>query len=359
MCAMRVLLLTENLGSGGAERQLTGLAVLLKEKGYQVRVITYVKKQFYEPYLKENQIDYKLVRKAANKYTRVYYIWRELCEYNPDVIISFLPSVNITVCLVRLIYVTRLVISERSHTMHWNLMTRLRFLLYSISDKLVANSYSEANNIISHCPFLKKKTIAIPNFVDTDYFVPSLMKKRGECFKLVCVGRVIPEKNLLRFIDAIDKVRNKGFQIKVLWIGSLSNQEYVQQVIDEIRKLDLVGIFELHDHIVDIIKVYQSADAFCLPSLYEGYPNVICEAMSCGLPVVCSNVCEMPEIVKDGINGFLFNPLDEYSIVDAILRILNIIPQDLIEMGYRNRQQVIEQNSKFIFLNRYVSLLEK
>ena len=169
---MKVLLLTENLGSGGAERQLTGLAVLLKEKGYQVRVITYVKKQFYEPYLKENQIDYKLVRKAANKYTRVYYIWRELCEYNPDVIISFLPSVNITVCLVRLIYVTRLVISERSHTMHWNLMTRLRFLLYSISDKLVANSYSEANNIISHCPFLKKKTIAIPNFVDTDYFVP-------------------------------------------------------------------------------------------------------------------------------------------------------------------------------------------
>ena len=99
---MRILLLTENLGSGGAERQFTGLAVLLKEKGYQVRVITYIEKQFYEPYLKKNQIDYKLVRKAANKYTRVYYIWRELCEYKPDVVVSFLPSVNITMCLVRL-----------------------------------------------------------------------------------------------------------------------------------------------------------------------------------------------------------------------------------------------------------------
>ena len=356
---MKILLLTENLGSGGAERQLTGLAVLLKGKGYQVRVITYIENQFYEPYLNANRIDYKLVRKAANKYTRVYYIWKELCEYNPDVVISFLPSVNITMCLVRLIYATRLIISERSHTMHWNFMTRLRYLLYSISDRLVANSYSEANNIICHCPFLKNKTVAIPNFIDTDYFVPSLIRTEREYLRVVCVGRVIPEKNVLRFIEAVDKVRNRGFRIKVLWVGSMSDHDYVQQVVDKIRKLDLLGIFELHDHITDIIKVYQSADVFCLPSLYEGYPNVISEAMRCGLPVVCSNVCEMPEIIKDGINGFLFDPLDEDSIVEAILRILNLLPKSRAELGLRNRQQVIEQNSRSVFLNRYINLLKR
>ena len=49
-------------------------------------------------------------------------------------------------------------------------------------------------------------------------------------------------------------------------------------------------------------------DAFCLPSFKEGYPNVIVEAMSCELPVLCSKICENPVIVEDNINGFLFDP---------------------------------------------------
>lgn len=49
---------------------------------------------------------------------------------------------------------------------------------------------------------------------------------------------------------------------------------------------------------------YRKADVFCLPSLYEGYPNVVAEAMSCGLPILCSNVCENPYIVEEGAMAF-------------------------------------------------------
>lgn len=63
----RVLLVTENLGSGGAERQLVGLAVFLQEKGFVVKVATYYKNQFFEPFLRKNKVEYELLNGAFDK----------------------------------------------------------------------------------------------------------------------------------------------------------------------------------------------------------------------------------------------------------------------------------------------------
>lgn len=57
----KILLITENLGSGGAERQLCGLSSMLTEAGYPCRLITYVENQFYESYLRQNGVDYQFV----------------------------------------------------------------------------------------------------------------------------------------------------------------------------------------------------------------------------------------------------------------------------------------------------------
>ena len=67
-----ILCLLESLGSGGAERQLTGLAVMLKQQGYEVEVWYYVKNEFYLPYLQENRLDKwthnKTIQKAIESY---------------------------------------------------------------------------------------------------------------------------------------------------------------------------------------------------------------------------------------------------------------------------------------------------
>ena len=68
----KILLITENLGSGGAERQICGLASMLTMAGFPCRLITYVENQFYEPYLRQHGVDYQFVPELWNKKSRIF-----------------------------------------------------------------------------------------------------------------------------------------------------------------------------------------------------------------------------------------------------------------------------------------------
>lgn len=355
---MKVLVITENLGSGGAERQLSGLAVFLKRKGYDVKVITYLKRQFYEDFLKENSVDYELHEELLPKLKRIWRMIKLLKRIKPDVVISFLPSVNKTMCIVRFFIRFYLIVSERSHTQVFDFRTKLGFLLYKKADRIVANSKSEVNNIVSHIPSLRKKLIAIPNFVDVNLFIPNELENRSKKLNILCVGRVIPSKNLLRFIDAVAIVVSKGYEFNVCWAGHQYDKLYLENVRKRILQYNLQETITLLGQCENIVKEYQKADVFCLPSLFEGYPNVLVEAMSCRLPVICSNVCENPLIVEDGINGFLFNPNDTISIANSIEKLLKMSHKERIDMGFRNREKIINNNSIDSFVNQYIKLID-
>lgn len=354
---MKILLITENLGSGGAERQLVGLAVLLKKRGYKVKVISYVNNQFYLPLLNYNQVDYELYSKARSKYTRVYYLNKLFKREKPDAVISFLPSVNLSVCLTRLFVKYRLIVSERSHTQKFNLRKNIELFSYLMADKLVANSFSESDNIKEHFPLLRNRIIAIPNFVDTDKFVP--FKRVPKDIPLILsVGRLIPSKNALRLLDALKIIYDKGFRFSLRWIGNQSNKEYLKQVIDKIDKLHLNDFVTLVEQKENVLLEYQHADIFCFPTLFEGFPNVLCEAMSCELPIVSSNVCDIPQVVDNHVNGFLFDPTNIDYMVNALENMLNMKPEQFSCMGKLNRRKMIDNYSKEEFVEQYIKLLE-
>ena len=97
---------------------------------------------------------------------------------------------------------------------------------------------------------------------------------------------------------------------------------YYDECESEIKHYNLNNEFTIHSACTDIEEKYRNSDVFCLPSIYEGFPNVLCEAMSCGLPVLCSNVCDNPMIVENNKNGLLFNPLDVDDIADKIIKFI-------------------------------------
>lgn len=355
----KILLITENLGSGGAERQICGLAAMLTKAGYPCRLITYVENQFYEPYLRQNGVDYRFVPELWNKKTRVFKVAKYVRQYKPDVVISFLPSVNLTMCLAKLFFKAKLIVSERNNNICITLRDKIQFNLYRMADAVVPNSDSQGEFIRKNFPFLSEKVHPIINFVDVNRFTPAETPVRNGTLRIVTVARYTQQKNVLKYLDAIRLIKESGLNVHFDWYGDKKyNAAYYAEVEKEYKLLNIADYLTLHDPSRKIEEEYRRADIFCLPSLYEGYPNVVVEAMSCGLPILCSNVYENPYIVEKGVNGFLFDPDDVEDIVSAIKKMIMLSQEKREEMGKRNRRLCLKRNTEDVFLKSYTELID-
>lgn len=354
----KILLITEKLGSGGAERQMCGLASMLTKAGYPCRLITYVENQFYEPYLRQNGVDYQFVPELWNKKTRVFKAAKYVRQYRPDVVISFLPSVNKTMCLAKLFFNAKLVVSERNNNTRITRGDKIQFNLYRMADAIVPNSNSQGKFISNNFPFLGKKVHPIINFVDINRFTPLENPIRNETLRIITVARYAHQKNVLTYLRAVRMVKDMGLNVHFDWYGDKKcYATYYAEIEKEYQQLDLVDYLTLHNPNQKIEEEYRKADIFCLPSLFEGYPNVVAEAMSCGLPILCSNVYENPYIVEEGVNGFLFDPQKPEAIADAINKMANLTHDERKEMGKRNRQLCLKRNTEDAFFKSYVELI--
>lgn len=355
----KILLITENLGSGGAERQICGLASMLTMAGFPCRLITYVENQFYEPYLRQHGVDYQFVPELWNKKSRIFKTAKYVRQYKPDVVISFLPSVNQTMCLAKLFFKAKLIVSERNNNTCITRGDKIQFNLYRMADAIVPNSNSQGKFICNNFPSLSKKVHPIINFVDVNRFTPSEAPIRKETLRIVTVARYTQQKNVLTYLKAVRMVKDMGLNVHFDWYGDKKhNAAYFAEIEKVYQQLDIADYMTLHDPNQKIEEEYRNADIFCLPSLYEGYPNVVAEAMSCGLPILCSNVYENPYIVEEGMNGFLFNPESPKAIAEAINNMVNLTHEERQEMGKRNRQLCLKRNTEEAFLKSYVELIE-
>lgn len=355
----RILLITESLGSGGAERQICGLTVMLTNAGYPCQLITYFKNQFYETYLRQNEVDYQFMPELANKKARVFKVAKYVQQYKADVVISYLPSVNITMCLAKPFFKAKLVVSERNNNTCITPSDIIQFNMYRIADAIVPNSNSQGLFIRKNFSFLSKKVHPIINFVDVNRFTPTEVPTKNDVLRIVTVARYTQQKNVLTYLKAIRMAKDLGLKVHFDWYGDKTcNAAYYAKIEQEYYLLNISDYMTLHTPNLKIEEVYRKADVFCLPSLFEGYPNVIAEAMSCGLPVICSNRYENPYIIEDGINGFLFNPDSVEDIMSAIRNIASLSPEERQNMGKRNRQLCLERNTERTFLQSYVKLIE-
>lgn len=354
---MRLLFVTENLGSGGAERQLTGLASMLSLDGHECTVVTWIDKNFHAHTLAENGVAHILLH-PTGRIDRILKIASVYKKLKPDAVIAFLPMANETALLSSLLCPVKVVVSERSFTADWNFRRKLTNLLYRRAFRIVANSFNEAQNLKAHMPSLENKIIAIPNYVDCNMFHQRVNNRLGsEILQLVGVGRVIPSKNILRLLEVLALLRDDGYKFYFRWYGDTYDKEYYRQVNETILKMELNDCFSLMGECHDMPSAYAEADAFIMPSLHEGYPNVLVEAMASGLPVAVSAVCEHPYIVKDEINGFLFDPTNTQDMVSAIKKMLTLTSTQQAKMGYGNREKVLANNSIESFKQQYLAIL--
>ncbi len=355
----RILCLIENIGPSGAERQITNLAVLLKKNGYETEVTYYVKKEFYLPFLQVNGVGHCFLKNASNPIKRFFALKKHIREYRPDTVISYSASPSMISCLLKLLGAKfNLIVSERNTTQKIDRRVKLRFLLYKWTNHIVPNSQSQGAFIDKNYPNLLKKVKVITNYVDTDLFVPSNEDVcEHEELKMICVGRLAPQKNISRFIEAIDLLKTKGLRFCVDWYGQDFKNDYSEKCYTLVKEKGLEKVLFFHPQTSEVIQKYQESDVLCLPSLYEGFPNVLCEAMCCGLPVVCSRVSDVPQIMEDGVNGYIFDPLDVEDMAEKLEKMITLSEDERRDMAIRSREIAVGKFSSDVFIHKYLELI--
>jgi len=168
----------------------------------------------------------------------------------------------------------------------------------------------------------------IPTGVDPDRFRPDL-SGQGVRAKwglnghdiILHVGRVAPEKNLTTLIHAFPKVLEANPDTKLLIVGT---GPYLEKYYELAHHLGLEGdvLFTGFVPDADLPKYYAAADVFAIASRFETQGLVVLEALASGRPVAGANYRAIPEFVRDGVNGALFDPSDVRGCAAAILRCL-------------------------------------
>jgi glycosyltransferase involved in cell wall biosynthesis len=362
---MKVLLIIDHFGSGGAQRQIVELACGLKRRGHAVEMFVYFPQHnFFRARLEEHHIvvhDQPLGRESSFKViSRLASTMRKGAF---DVAVSYLATANIYAELARIAAPgTRLVVSERTsfHDDKSALSALLRRLLYLLSDQVVANSESQAAWLQGKS-WLRGRVSCIYNGVDLNAFKPHETRpKSARELRLIGIGRVGPEKNVLNLIAGLAEFgRASGWVPDVGWAGqrdsSPAGRRYCGQIDALLERSPLVKQhWQWLGLQTDVSSLMRDYHALVHPSLYEGLPNAICEALAAGMPVIASGVCDHPLLVADGARGFLFDPREPASIAAAIAKLTALDGANWQSLGRNAR----EYASAHLSLNRMVDSYE-
>jgi glycogen(starch) synthase len=185
----------------------------------------------------------------------------------------------------------------------------------------------------------------ITNGVDTAAFCPMDMVENcsgrdPSGLHLLFVGRFAPQKGLLVLLQAIDRLCSTGNSgsIKLTIVGDgPEKMEYEAFVATRglQKHLRFLGWVPLQK----LCGIYNQADIFILPSIAEGMPSVVLQALSCGRPVISTKVYGSENLIIDGYNGYIVSPNDPVSLAECIRRFMG--NRELLETMKRNARESV------------------
>ncbi len=193
----------------------------------------------------------------------------------------------------------------------------------------------------------------IPNGINTTRFFPTARELTPA--RLLFVGRLVYQKGGDVLIDALANIKDLNWELTIVGDGP-RKQDWENQAarLGISERLHFPGWLDKSD----LLEQYQKANIFVLPSRHEGMPNVVLEAMGCGLPVIATRIAGSEDLVLDGTTGYLIEPDDPQGLAEALVRLIDH-KEDIQRMGEASRNRVIESFSWDSVSERYLTLLSK
>lgn len=208
------------------------------------------------------------------------------------------------------------------------------------------------------------KNSLIFNGIDTARFYPATTRQPlpdvavVEGLVIGAVGRVDPVKDQLSLLKAFALLKDSDpaltAKVRVAIIGDGPLIDELREFVRKAKLEDCVWLAGARNDVADMLR---AMDLFVLPSLAEGIPLTVLEAMASGLPVIASNVGGNKEVILDGITGKLIPPANPRLLAEALKEYLSN-PQRMREQGLAGRQRVVENFSRNKMVAQYLALYD-
>jgi glycosyltransferase involved in cell wall biosynthesis len=203
--------------------------------------------------------------------------------------------------------------------------------------------------------FSKETLVEIPNGIDTSKFLGDTFRGRKNIRNITYVGRLDSYKGVNYLLAGFKELLSKVGNIKLTIVGSGPDETVLKNMARDLNIIDGVAFKGRQE---DVLSELDSTDIFVLPSLSEGMPNVLLEAMACELPVVATYVGGNSDLIKDRHNGLLIPPKDSISLSEALLELLE--DDELVQRLGKEARKTVEANySMGHIVDKYVKLYSR
>ena len=324
---IKITCVISSLAGGGAERAMVNLATSLCDRGYKITLFTLypqipdvytlppqIKRVYPSPTPEGWQRWFDLkgqVKRVKRIWKRTFLLRTDLVNTQPDLAISFIDMTNVLVLRTLVGTGIPIIATERSDPrhhkipFHWVIM---RILFYPLATKIVVQT--EELKKWAKKKFYPWNISVIPNPVFP--VNSSAASGKPEFFRrgknIVAVGRLAPVKGFNFLIEAFAKVAGNfpNWHLTILGEG-----ECRRELEAQIKALEIEDRVHLPGRVPEPTQILPHADLFVLTSQYEGFPNALLEAMSCGLAPISFDCPSGPRaIIRHGIDGILVPPND-------------------------------------------------
>lgn len=346
---MKICFIAGTLGQGGAERQLFYMLQALKNAGIETRVLCLTEGEIYQSRIKSLGVGIEYVGANGNRIARLAKIIGNLKKKRADIIQSSHFYTNIYAAIAGKLLKIKSIGAIRSDlTREINGDKVFGKWQISLPEHLITNSPVVLEKAEKY-GISKRKINLVKNAVDLRLNDLQLQKQSGEEIKIIFVGRMVSVKRPEIFVELALYLKRKlpEYNLHFQMIGDGPLLENLKQQTQDYQLLS--DEFEFLGNQQDVVPFYQSADLLVLTSKFEGTPNVILEAMACGLPVVATRVGGIPEIVSEKC-GILVDAEDKAELFESVERLV---------LNKTLRQKFGEESKKYVSRNHSLKSLQE
>ena len=344
-----------NFSLGGAGNSVKNICKIIKSNQNRITVFS-IGKNHYKRELLRSNIDvielkvtktlhgiFKIKKYLNEKYNNKKVIFVSNINYGNVISCIFLKSLK----NLKLVLIERTPIQELKIFFNLNeyfkkkIIYYLMILFYKNADFIIGNSKKLSSDLSNH---IKKKIITICPYIK----IKKVKKKYNKIIKLIWIGRDSPEKSLNIFLKSLQYLKEKNLDITILVDKNLDNIKNEIPIFYQ-KKIKILKFF---DNNKSIKQLYKNSDILISSSIYEGFPNVIAEAINHNCLIITSNSFGgRHDLIKNEKFGLIYNKYDFKELSQKILFAINnfnkckskifLAKKNLIKIAHNNNDGYI------------------